>query len=84
MDSKLEKGEKLDFYMKLRKEYEKAAKPFIYEFSFSEQPKHKKFRILLGKFVEILKDGMRDEYRFEEGNAGNYWKELEKRFANKP
>lgn len=52
MDSKIDnKGEKLDFYTKLRKEYEKSPKPFTYEFSFSEQPKHKKFRILLGRFV---------------------------------
>lgn len=56
----------------------------MYEFSFSEQPKHKKFRILLGKFVEILKEGMRDEYRFEEGNGGSYWLELEKHFAARP
>lgn len=52
MDSKIDnKGDKLDFYTKLRKEYEKSPKPFTYEFSFSEQPKHKKFRILLGRFV---------------------------------
>jgi hypothetical protein len=56
----------------------------VYEFSFSEQPKHKKFRILLGKFVEFLKDGMRDEYRFEEGNGGSYWGELEKHFSARP
>ncbi len=32
--------------------------------------------------MDILKDGMRDEYRFEEGNGGSYWVELEKHFAN--
>lgn len=51
----------MEFYIKLRKEYEKASKPFTYEFSLiSEQPKHKKFRIILNKFVEILKDGMKE------------------------
>jgi hypothetical protein len=44
-----------DFYIKLRKEYTKSAKPIVYEFAFSEQPKAKKFRILMNKFVEIMK-----------------------------
>ena len=70
------------FYLKLKGEYEKGAKPYIYEFSFSEQPMHKKFRLILKKFIDVLKEGMKEEYRFEEGNEYSYWGELEKHFKD--
>jgi hypothetical protein len=27
-----------------------------------------------------MKDGMKDEYRFEEGNSGSFWNVFESRF----
>lgn len=49
-------NKQLDFYIRAKKEYENAAKPFTYELNiYSTQPKPKKFMIIINKFIDILK-----------------------------
>jgi hypothetical protein len=53
----------MDFYTRAKKEYEAAQKPFIYELNiFSTQPKPKKFMIIINKFIDVFKNGMKEEY----------------------
>jgi len=48
----------MHFYNRARKEYENN-RPLNYEFSLTkEDPKSRKFRILLGRIVEVFKEGM--------------------------
>lgn len=50
----------LDFYAKAKKEYESSAKPMTYEFHLSSnQPKPRKFQLMISKFVDIFKSGMK-------------------------
>jgi hypothetical protein len=67
-------NKQLDFYLRAKKEYENAAKPFTYELNiYSTQPKPKKFMIIINKFIDILKEGMKWEYAEEEEIKENYW-----------
>ena len=63
----------VQFYNRARKEYFNNT-PINYEFSLTkEDPKSRKFRILLGKMIEIFKEGMLDNYKYDAEEENNYW-----------
>lgn len=61
MSTLKEKGaNKLDFYVRARKEYESSSEPFTYELNlYSTQPKPKKFMIIINRFIDVFKEGMK-------------------------
>lgn len=72
----------IQFYNRARKEYE-ANRPLNYEFSLTkEDPKSRKFRILLNKFVEVFKSDMEETFKYDVEEDNNYWEELEKHFMD--
>ena len=63
----------MHFYNRARKEYENN-RPLNYEFSLTkEDPKSRKFRILLGRIVEVFKEGMEENFKYDAEESNNYW-----------